>query len=334
MSKISKLADIYLAELEQSDKASRTKDKYAYCVKKYITPALGAVRIGEATSGMIDQFIRSVVKDVGPATARSCGAVLSAMFKVARRHDAVVVNPVLGIAIPRVQPAKPQALSIAQYQDLRTKIIGWERAPALGRNRMQDLHEIADFLVSTGLRPGELFALRWDDIDLDAEPPTLFINATVIRTTSGGVRIQDHPKTRHGIRRITIPSFLVAQLRTRKNLQTDSKASNTYNLVFPSSTGTVCDPNNIGRAWRRAADAIGYSWVTLKTFRKANATLIARTMGVEAAAYQAGHSKVSMTLQHYIEEYQEALDTRAVLDAFGSPDGPEQTPPSDLKDEK
>ncbi len=39
-------------------------------------------------------------------------------------------------------------------------------------------------------------------------------------------------------------------------------------------------------------------------------------MGVEAAAYQAGHSKVSMTRKHYIEEYKEALDARAVLDSF------------------
>jgi integrase len=78
----------------------------------------------------------------------------------------------------------------------------------------------------------------------------------------------------------------------------------------------VCDPNNVGKTWRKAADAIGYSWVTLKTFRKANATLIARTMGAETAAYQAGHSKVSMTRKHYVEEYKEAIDTRAVLGAF------------------
>lgn len=68
--------------------------------------------------------------------------------------------------------------------------------------------------------------------------------------------------------------------------------------------------------WRKAADAIGYSWVTLKTFRKANATLIARTMGAETAAYQAGHSKVSVTRKHYVEEYKEAIDTRSVLSAF------------------
>ncbi|HCN21444.1 MAG TPA: hypothetical protein DIT15_04220 [Arthrobacter bacterium] len=238
------------------------------------------------------------------------------MFKIALRHDAVSVNPVLGISIPLTQSPKPQALSPEQFHDLRSKLVAWENEPALGRNRTQELHEFADFLVSTGLRPGELFALRWEDVDLDTEPPTAFVNATVIRTSTGGVRIQDHPKSQHGIRRVALPSYVVFQLHLRRSRQTSSTTANPLNLIFPSSTGTVCDPNNVGKTWRKAADAIGYGWVTLKTFRKANATLIARTMGVEAAAYQAGHSKVSMTRKHYIEEYKEALDARAVLDSF------------------
>lgn len=315
-SKINELIEVFLVDLQASDKADRTKDKYAYCVKKYIAPAIGEVRIGEATSGVIDNFIRKLVEDVGPSTARSCGAIMSWMFKIALRHDAVTVNPVIGVSIPRNRTTKPQALDAAQYQDLREKLIAWETAPALGRPRTQELHEIADCLIATGARPGELFALTWEDVDLDAEPPTVFINATVIRTTAGGVRIQDHPKSQHGIRHVTLPDFLVEQLRERRNRQRELSAPNPLNLIFPSSTGTVCDANNIGKLWRKVADSMGYNWVTLKTFRKANATLIARALGPEAAAYQAGHSKVSMTQEHYIEELREALDTRSVVDAF------------------
>ncbi|PYI39473.1 hypothetical protein CVS30_05875 [Arthrobacter psychrolactophilus] len=76
------------------------------------------------------------------------------------------------------------------------------------------------------------------------------------------------------------------------------------------------DANNVGKIWRVASDAIGYDWVTLKTFRKTNATMIAKTMGAEAATYQAGHSKVSMTHAYYIEERRGASDTRSVVDAF------------------
>ena len=328
-SKINELIEVFLVEMQASDRADRTKDKYEYCIKKYIAPAIGDVRVSEATSGVIDNFIRKLVEDVGPSTARSCGAIMSWMFKVALRHDAITVNPVIGVSIPRNKTTKPQALDVAQYQDLRDKLIAWETAPALGRPRTQELHEIADCLIATGARPGELFALTWDDILLDAELPTVFINATVIRTSTGGVRIQDHPKSQHGIRHVTVPDFLVEQLRERKQRQMESESPNPLNLVFPSSTGTVCDSNNIGKLWRKVADSLGYEWVTLKTFRKANATLIARALGPEAAAYQAGHSKVSMTQEHYIEELREALDTRSVVDAFKPKDWAEQAHPAE-----
>lgn len=321
-STIGQLAEVFLVELERSDKASRTKDKYATTVKKYIAPKLASIRIGEASPGVIDYFIRNVADNTGPSTARTCGAVLSWMFKIALRHDAVSVNPVLGLSIPRTQTAKPQALDAAQFQELRTKLIAWEKEPALGRTRTQELHEMVDFLISTGVRPGELLALRWDDLDLESDPPTIFVNATVIRTSNGGVAIQNHPKSQHGIRHVTVPAYLVAQLQDRRERQVKALTPNPLNLIFPSSTGTVSDANNVGKTWRKAADSIGFGWVTLKTFRKANATLIARTMGVEAAAYQAGHSKVSMTAKHYVEEYKEALDTRAVLEPFKPPSGP------------
>ena len=59
-SKINELVEVFLVELQASDKADRTKDKYAYCIKKYIAPAIGEIRVGEATSGVIDNFIRKL----------------------------------------------------------------------------------------------------------------------------------------------------------------------------------------------------------------------------------------------------------------------------------
>ncbi|MEV8183625.1 hypothetical protein [Specibacter sp. NPDC078692] len=96
------------------------------------------------------------------------------------------------------------------------------------------------------------------------------------------------------------PDFLIRQLQIRLERQERSAFPNLLGLVFLSSTGTICDPNNIGKTWRKASDAFEYDWVTFKTLRKSSATLIARKLGAEAAAYQLGHSKASMPQEHYI----------------------------------
>jgi len=262
--KISQLADLYLLELDRSDKAARTKDKYAYSVKKYITPRLGSIRIGEATSGVIDYFIRDVVDSAGPATARTCGAVLSWMFKIARRHDAVTVNPALGITIPRTRPAKPQALTPEQFQDLRSKLIAWENEPALGRNRTQELHQVADFLIFTGLRAGELFALRWEDVELDATPPTVFINATVIRVAAQGVQIQPRTKTAGSERIPALPPKLVTMIRDRI---ANGPRPGPAGVIFTSPAGLIRDPSNTQADLRKILDRAGYPWLTSHVFR-------------------------------------------------------------------
>ena len=102
-------------------------------------------------------------------------------------------------------------------------------------------------MVALGVRPGELFSLLWEDLDLEANPPTVFVHTTLIRTTAGGDRIRDHPKTRHGIRQLTVPDFLVKQLRKRRLRQTKSAIPNPLDLIYPSSTGTVTDANNVGK---------------------------------------------------------------------------------------
>lgn len=98
-----------------------------------------------------------------------------------------------------------------------------------------------------------------------------------------------------------------------------SGSPNPLNLVFPASTGTIIDANNVGEAWRYAADSLGYHRVAIRTLRESNATAVARTLSAEAAAYQLGHSQIAMTQEHYMEDYKDAVDTRAAFNGLSSP---------------
>ena len=95
---------------------------------------------------------------------------------------------------------------------------------------------------------------------------------------------------------------------------------NARDLVFPSSTGTLREVNNVERQWRDARSSEylrGFSWVIWHTFRRTVATLIDRATGTEDAAAVLGHSGTAVTARHYVQRAAVAPDVSAALNALG-----------------
>ena len=70
-------------------------------------------------------------------------------------------------------------------------------------------------LLGTGARIGEILALRWEDLDLDARPSTVLIGGTLIRIESELV-VQGRPKTAGSHRVLVVPEFTRAVLVARR----------------------------------------------------------------------------------------------------------------------
>jgi integrase len=72
-------------------------------------------------------------------------------------------------------------------------------------------------------------------------------------------------------------------------------------MIFPSMTGTLQDPNNLGKKWRRVRDELGVFDVTTHSFGKTFVMLIDdKGLSARIASDQLGHSKVSMTTDRYM----------------------------------
>lgn len=84
-------------------------------------------------------------------------------------------------------------------------------------------------------------------------------------------------------------------------------------LVFPSTVGTLQDPTNYRKAWRKALEGSELEGVTPYVLRKTVGTLVARAEGVAAASAQLGHSSERVTSAHYVERLKVAPDATAVL---------------------
>jgi integrase len=101
----------------------------------------------------------------------------------------------------------------------------------------RDLPALVDLMLATGLRIGEVLAVTWEALDLDAA--TVEVRGTVIRRPgSGGLVIQPRPKTAKGWRRLHLPEWLVVSLRAR------DRAASEWGVVFPSQQGKLRDRSN------------------------------------------------------------------------------------------
>jgi integrase len=86
-------------------------------------------------------------------------------------------------------------------------------------------------------------------------------------------------------------------------------------VIFPSTTGTLRDPNNFGRRWRAVRDELGVPEVTTHSFRKTVATLIDdEGLSARIGADQLGHTRISMTQDRYMSRGRVHTQVAELLD--------------------
>src|SRR5690606_35878652 len=98
------------------------------------------------------------------------------------------------------------------------------------------------------------------------------VTGHVVRAKGGGLVREDVTKTATSVRTIALPSFAIEMLTERQENPTRQKASEKAGVIFATPAGTLRDPDNLGKQWRRIRDAIGFGWVATHTFRRTAAT--------------------------------------------------------------
>ncbi len=117
--------------------------------------------------------------------------------------------------------------------------------------------DIIDVMLGTGARIGEVLALRWRDIDLEAK--RVRISATIKTETGPGT----YRKPLAIARDTELSEFANAVLRRRQ-----SRSCNPHiDAVFTTRNGTWQQVNNVERRWRQIRKDAGLDWVTPELFR-------------------------------------------------------------------
>jgi len=308
--RISQVADIWLLlyRAEQRSEAT-TANEYQRIIENVINPAIGNVRLREATAGRLERLIKN---QESHSRRKKTKTVLKMMLDAAVIDDALPANPVSSTSRLRGQRKEVQALSVEDLNAVRSAVDAWMMKKRPGPRPNKDMPDIVDLLLATGCRIGEVLAIRWSDIDFAASPPTVSITGTIKTETGKSTYRKPKPKTDASQRNIALPPFAVDVLMRRRLEQ----SPNHYNAVFATRNGTWHQVGNIERRWRTIRADSGFEWVTPHTFRKTVATLIDRLVDSDTAARVLGHSSDTITKEFYIEKDRSTPDVTHILQSF------------------
>lgn len=283
--RMSVLAEVYLQSKREAGRAARTLDAYESVVRSIVVPRLGDLTVAEATPSRLQKFITAIGAENGPGAAKTSRSVLSGMFALAVRDDALRASPVAVLESAKKMTSRASvALPLDQVSRFRETI---SRDVELQR---LDLADLLLFMLYTGARIGEALAMRWAHVDLRERRIT--IAATVSRARGQGLLLQEHGKTHASTRTITIAVDLVQMLERRD-------ASGEF--VFPSMLGKLRDPSNTEADWRANRDRLGYAGMTPHALRKTVATALDLAgLSARAIAEYLGHKRPSMTQDVYM----------------------------------
>jgi integrase len=165
--------------------------------------------------------------------------------------------------------------------------------------------------LTTGIRRGELLALRWSDVDL--EKGTLFVSKTVDYIPHYGY-VENGAKTKAGKRTIKLPAFVVEILKTHKEKQHALKANAgdkwiEKDLVFCGLTGNYFSPNYLLRLFKKVLVDAGLPHMRFHDLRHSAATILL-AMGIHPKVVQEllGHSSFLITMNLYGHVFPSMLD--------------------------
>jgi integrase len=228
-------------------------------LKKFV----GGLRVCEATPARMDAALRSMRNAHGATMARQSKSILRGALQLAVMTSVINANPVRDVQPVRSksQPKGAVALTADQLRDLLVN---------LQTSEFCEKHDLVDpitLLIATGRR-SELLALRWEDFN--EKTGMLAVAGKVVRVPGEGLMRMDETKSAVGRRTIPLPRFAIEILQRRRHLPYLGEQS----VIFPSTAGTLRDPNNFLKLWRTAREELGVPDATTHSFRKTVATLI------------------------------------------------------------
>ena len=281
-----------------------TANRYELIIEHYTIPRIGSVKLKKLTTRHLQKLYKELLESgrihigknqgKGPSTTtvRSVHLMLHCALDRAVKERLIQRNPSEDCIVP-----KPRKLDM--------KILPPEHIHAyLEAARTRGLLPMFYLELASGLRKGELAALRWEDVDIQSR--TISVSRQYVRNPDGSLELT-RPKTKNSVRLVSIPQAAVELLLQEHEMHPDSP------YLFPSPlTGEMYHPDSVVNLHKKILKDAGLEDIRFHDLRHTFATTALQNgVDVKTVSSMLGHYDAGFTLRTYTHATRQKQDEAA-----------------------
>ena len=310
----------WMSDYVEAHLSQATQDRYRGIVQHHLIPTLGHVELKRLSPTHVQSLQNNLLASgMDPRGIGLVRTVLSGAMKHALSLDLILRNPVAAVKAvpdPNHEVQAPPIEAVIGMLELANEQDDW-------------LYPALHLLVHTGIRRGELLALRWSAVDF--EKSEIRINSSLARR-SNGLNLSG-PKSARGNRTVNLDAGTAEVLRRHKERQDLEKTElgdvySDQGIVFAGPLGQWLNPMIVTRRVGSLGRKVGYPGAKPHNLRHFHSTVaLGQKTNPAVVSQRLGHANPTITMKIYAHALpgwqQDAADdfARKIAEAQKAADG-------------
>jgi integrase len=289
----------YLETTLRNEIERNTYEGKVAIMNNHVVPNIGKLKLQKITPMDIQKFVNQL-QDEGfnPGTIRNIMRLVNQTLRTAMEWGYVTKNVTVFAKKPNYKAKKHSVWTREQWDIF------------LEANKESRFYPFYLIALNTGMRPGEVLALSWDQINLKQK--FIRVDRTVVYTKENGIQIKESPKNDSSRRNVTIPESVVTYLKKYKLEQTPNR----LNLVIPGIKSEIVYNSTLNDCMKDDIKKAAVPVISPHELRHTHATYLLSPkpfglgIGVKAVSERLGHATTTVTMNtyaHVLENMQEAI---------------------------
>lgn len=280
----------------------KTLEGYEIACRVHILPTLGHVRLKDLKARQIQTlYAKKRREGLSVRTRRNIHSTLKRALKQAMAWGELAASPAEMLDPPKAPAEEEESEEIKALTNEEAEVLF--AAARKMEDRFRNLYVVA---VRTGLRQGELLALRWADLNLDVDPAVLTLKRSLAVRIGGGVHYTPTKRKRQR-RKLAVHWEAAAALGDQVALQAEERAKagerwREHGLVFPSTIGTPMSARNLYRRhFKEVLRGTDLPEISFHDLRHTFASIMLYEWGTSPRLVQEmlGHASIKLTMDTY-----------------------------------